>query len=147
MLKEEYVQLKPYLKDPIQNFQGLIFILPNPCPLLDKNNKCRVYDKRPLICQCYPYNILEGMNFGYSTECPQYKQLTYQDKENAWLLCLKMVKLRFQIQTKMAPYYLKKLASFIAASIKADTSEGKQFIGLVDPMGVKMALELNEGSE
>jgi Fe-S-cluster containining protein len=105
MLKEEYDRLKPYLKDPIQTFQGLIFILPNPCPLLDKNNKCRVYDKRPLICQCYPYNIIDGMNFGYTTECPQHNRLTDHDKEKGWLLCLKMVKLRFQIQTKMAPYH------------------------------------------
>ena len=27
----------------------------SPCPFLDEDNLCRIYDQRPKHCQCYPY--------------------------------------------------------------------------------------------
>lgn len=40
------------------------------CPHIDENNKCKIYDKRPLACRAYPITSNLGRNVA-DLKCPQ----------------------------------------------------------------------------
>jgi Fe-S-cluster containining protein len=44
------------------------------CVFLDENNKCSIYLVRPLICKCYPFELIDLKNekfeFNVTYECP-----------------------------------------------------------------------------
>lgn len=48
----------------------------NPCPFLDKNNKCLIYKNRPLICKAFPiYKIVKSekdLNLGCFINCKNF---------------------------------------------------------------------------
>jgi Fe-S-cluster containining protein len=50
-----------------------------------KDNHCRIYPLRPLICMCYPFELKfnedKGMyNFDFTVECPGINQGKFLDK-------------------------------------------------------------------
>lgn len=44
------------------------------CIFLDKNKKCNIYSLRPVICKCYPFELIDLQNekfkFNVTNECP-----------------------------------------------------------------------------
>lgn len=45
------------------------------CPMLDSNKRCKIYDKRPLICRLY--GVVEDMKCPYG--CKQTRYLTNKE--------------------------------------------------------------------
>ena len=40
------------------------------CPYINENNRCKIYDKRPLVCRAYPVTSNIGRNVA-DLKCPQ----------------------------------------------------------------------------
>lgn len=51
------------------------------CPMLDSNKRCKIYDKRPLVCRLY--GVVEGMECRFGCK-PKTRYLT--DKEGRELM-------------------------------------------------------------
>lgn len=41
----------------------------NPCPFLDENNLCKIYEERPLICKAFPIHKIPTKNEGLTPSC------------------------------------------------------------------------------
>jgi Fe-S-cluster containining protein len=57
------------------------------CPQIDENNRCKIYDKRPLVCRAFPITSNIGRNAA-ALECPQVGK--YSESELLQLVFLDM---------------------------------------------------------
>jgi len=56
-----------------------------PCAFLDKNNKCSIYENRPLICRCFPLKyFIDGsiLHFGIHPDCKYADNLIKEMDKN-----------------------------------------------------------------
>jgi len=49
------------------------------CPHIDENNRCKIYDKRPLVCRAFPINATIRGKAVAALECPQVGK--YNERE------------------------------------------------------------------
>jgi Fe-S-cluster containining protein len=76
----------PYIYEMKKPHEGKCFFL--------KDNQCRIYEARPLICRFYPFELRFNADknthvFSYTAECPtinQGKALTQRDFEALFML-------------------------------------------------------------
>ena len=47
----------------------------NDCPNLSEDNRCKVYDKRPLVCQAFPLRLSEGREPHNASGCSFMKEV------------------------------------------------------------------------
>ncbi|MGA2912336.1 MAG: YkgJ family cysteine cluster protein [Methanoregula sp.] len=82
LFDEEYERIKPYLKHPLTEKKGFLWIFAtgkDPCPALDTDG-CRIpYKKRPAVCRMFPY-VLEkiyiqnkAFDISLSRKCLHYR--------------------------------------------------------------------------
>jgi Fe-S-cluster containining protein len=45
------------------------------CPHITEKNECAIYENRPMICRCYPFEMI-GNNCIISKECPEINRIT-----------------------------------------------------------------------
>jgi len=62
--------------------------LPMPCPFLE-NNRCTIYEDRPLVCVLYPFQpgaFDDGGNkmIALASNCPEARQITRQVYMSSW---------------------------------------------------------------
>lgn len=88
LLAPEYRRLvKKYGASYFVIIKGQAF-LPMPCPFL-KNDKCTIYEDRPLICVCYPFQpgaTDSGGNgmMALASSCPEARRITRRIYMSAW---------------------------------------------------------------
>lgn len=59
LMEPEYQRLRHHWNvTPVERPKGC-YELPLPCPLLDDNDRCTIYDNRPLVCTFYPVDKAE----------------------------------------------------------------------------------------
>jgi Fe-S-cluster containining protein len=69
------------------------------CVFLSPKNKCDIYSNRPLICRCYPFELVNQNNgihkFSSTNECPGINHGKLLDKKY-FIDLFEIVKIRFQ---------------------------------------------------
>jgi Fe-S-cluster containining protein len=45
------------------------------CPHISEKNECAIYENRPMICKCYPFEMMGNNNCITSIECPQMSRI------------------------------------------------------------------------
>lgn len=73
LISSEYLRLEKIFGSKVligkglkicHNGSELLIDIPLPCPFLDKNNKCSIYNERPLVCVLYPFQPGGSDNMG-----------------------------------------------------------------------------------